>query len=308
MKNSRICFAGTPEFAIPVLEMLVKEAEVPLVITMPDKKRSRGKISPTPVKQRAMELGIDVIAPDNVNDPAVLEQLRAYDFDFIVEVAYGKLLKPEFLALAPDRVLNVHPSLLPKYRGAAPLVWPILAGDEESGTSIMLVDEGMDTGDVLYQTRIDIRGMNAQTLHDVLAEDGAKALKTVLDDYESYYRSRMTQTEPSSYAKKIEKEMGALDFKEPAEILLRKVRGLNPRPGTYFHINEKRMQVLSMEPLDESAEAPPGTVYRADETGIYINTATVPVRITRVKPAGKKEMTAADYLRGNPIQIPVSLH
>lgn len=306
-KKYNICFAGTPEFAIPSLEILHSHANVPLVISTPDKPRHRGVVSPTPVKKRALELGIEVITPENVNAPEVLVKLASYSFDFIVEVAYGKLLKPEFLALAPHRVLNVHPSLLPKYRGAAPLIWPILDGEAETGSSIMLVDEGMDTGDVLYQTRISLEGMTAEQLHDTLAEDGARALWKVLSDFDRYYTGRIAQTGDSSYAKKIDKAMGHLKFTEPAELLARKVRALNPWPGTYVWLQGRRIQILAMEPVPKDSDAPAGTVYRADDTGIYISGTGASLRVTRLKPEGKRSMTAADYLRGYSLELPAGL-
>ncbi len=303
----KICFAGTPEFAIPTLEILHARAEVPLVISTPDKPRHRGIVTPTPVKKRAQELGIPVITPENVNAPEIIEALAAYQFDFIVEVAFGILLKPEFLALTPHRILNVHPSLLPKYRGAAPLVWPILDGETETGISIMLVDEGMDTGDVLYQTRLSLEGMTARTLHDRLAADGAEALWEVVENFDSYYARRRPQEGPHTYAKKIDKSMGALDFSESGQQIERKVRGLNPWPGTYFHLQGKRIQVLSLDRLPREGGGEAGVVYRADETGIYIYSADESIRIKKIKPEGKRAMDAADYVRGNPIQVPVSL-
>ena len=307
MKKLKICFAGTPEFAIPSLELLHEKADVALVLSTPDKPRHRGKVTPTPVKKRANELGIPVLTPADVNAPDVLEELSGFAFDFIVEVAYGKLLKPGFLALTPQRVLNVHPSLLPKYRGAAPLVWPILDGETETGISIMLVDEGMDTGDVLLQTVLPLEGMTAQTLHDTLAVDGAEALWRVLSDYPYYFAKRIPQTGPHTYAKKIEKAMGHLDFTQNGEQIDRKIRALNPWPGTFVLFAGKRMQILRAEIRPKDTPAAPAIVYRADETGIYINSADACIRILEVKPEGRRSMPVADYLRGKPLQVPQTL-
>lgn len=303
MKRSKILFCGTPEFAIPSLRALHREFSVPLVLSQPDKPRNRGKITPTPVKAEAVRLGIDVITPENVNDPDVLRQLREHGFDFIVEVAYGKLLSSDFLNLVPDRVLNVHPSLLPLYRGAAPLVWPILNGDEKTGISIMLVDEGMDTGDILDQTVVDIGEKNAVELHDELAARGAVDLVRVLKEYDFHYQNRVRQTGTHTYAKKITKEMGRLGFTEGAQSILRKIRALNPWPGTYIILNGKRIQVLEAVTVAKKGAKTAGIVYRADDSGIYIDSIDDSIRITRVKPSGKKEMGADAFLRGNPVPV-----
>ncbi len=306
-KSFNVLFCGTPEFALPTLEALHENFDVSLVISTPDKPRNRGVVTPTPVKQRALELGIPVMTPENINDPEIIRELESRKFDFIVEVAYGKLLKPAFLDLAKDRVLNVHPSLLPLYRGAAPLVWPILNGDAESGVSIMLVDEGMDTGDVLDRIAIPIEGIQASELHDRLANLGAEAIVRVLNDYDRYYQARSAQGESHTYAKKITKDMGHLSFEETGEQILRRIRGLNPWPGTYFFMEGKRIQVLDAEITELEGDHRPGTVYKADPTGIYIVSSDVGVKMTKIKPSGKKEMTADAFLRGHPIKKGVTV-
>lgn len=307
MKKNRILFCGTPEFAIPTLERLHEMADVALVLSMPDRPRNRGVVTPTPVKQAAERMGIEVWTPANVNDPEIVSALAAYEFDFIVEVAFGRLLKPAFLNLAPNRVLNVHPSLLPAYRGAAPLVWPILNGDEETGLCIMLVDEGMDTGDVLERITVPLGEKTASELHDELALIGADATVRVIADYERYYENRTPQTGLYTYAKKITKEMGHLDFQASGDEILRKIRALNPWPGTYVFLNGNRMQVLAAEIVPRSSDTAPGIVYKADETGIYTNSMREGIRITEIKPGGKRAMKASDYLRGNPIAVPQTL-
>lgn len=308
MKRHRVVFAGTPEFALPTLEALAEHHHVPLVLSTPDKVRGRGVFSPTPVRQRAEELGLRTLAPENVNEPEVLEAIRTTQPDFIVEVAYGKLLKPEFLALTPDRVINVHPSLLPAWRGASPLVWPILAGETETGISIMLVDEGMDTGDVLLQTKYPLTDQTtASALHDDLSKDGAEALLEVLKNFAHYSENRIVQTGPHTYAKKLTREMGHLDFTDTGAFIDRKVRALNPWPGTYVFLGDTRIGVLAVERIPKTNASEPGIVYRADKTGIYCNSIDECIVLKTIKPAGKRAMEAGDYLLGNPLSVPTAL-
>lgn len=304
--KTKVLFAGTPEFAIPSLLKLHEHYDVVGVISPPDRPRNRNQVLPTPVKAKALELGLPVFTPEDVNAPEVLEELKTLGAEFIVEVAFGKLLKPAFLDLAPEKVLNVHPSLLPRWRGAAPLLWPILSNEQETGVTIMLVDEGMDTGDILLMKEVPIDEKYAHELHDELAQLGADMLVEVIDHYDEVYEHRQKQIGPHTYAKKITKEMGEITKDDTTEIFLRKVRTFYPRPGAYFFVDGKRMQIAAAEAVNET-EGLPGAVYRSDKHGIYMRTADGAVLITKIKPEGKREMNAADFARGNQIVIPTTI-
>lgn len=305
--KTKVLFAGTPDFAIPSLQKMHAHYDVVGVITPPDRPRNRNQVLPTPVKEEALRLGLPVFTPDDVNAPEVLDELRELGAEFIVEVAFGKLLKPEFLDLAKDKVLNVHPSLLPNWRGAAPLLWPILFNEEKTGVTIMLVDEGMDTGDILRMEEVDIANKYAQELHDELAEMGAELLVEVIDNYDNIYQNRVQQVGPHTYAKKITKEMGRITPEDTADGVLRKVRAFYPKPGAYFILEGKRIQVSAAQITDETPNAPGGTVYKADNNGIYMKMADTAVLLTKIKPEGKKEMEAAAFARGKAMKFPLMI-
>ena len=200
---------GTPDFAVNALQELYNHFEVLLVITAPDKERSRRKMMPTPVKEAAFALKLPVLTPDNVNDIEVIEYIKKLQPDFLIEVAYGQLIKEDLLNLLPNRFLNIHPSLLPEYRGAAPIEQAILDGKKETGVSIMIVDKGLDNGDVLYSTMMSIDNEDdIYTLSDKLAKQGAKDIIYVIKNYDILYAQRKKQGKIFTYAKKITKGMG----------------------------------------------------------------------------------------------------
>lgn len=302
MKN-KVIFMGSPEFAVESLNSLWKDDNIELVgvISQPDKKRSRNKYSKTPVKERALELGIDTISPEDVNSDDVFEFIKEKNPDFLVDVAFGQMIKKRLLEEYKDRIINIHPSLLPKYRGAAPLNYALLNGDNLSGVSIMLVDEGMDTGDVLKQEEIKI-GPNCmlEDLHDKAMFLGAKMLVDVINNYDNYYKNRKKQDETKAITiGKLSKDMGKIDFNLSAREIYNKYRGLSPWPGVYFDYDGKRIKIHKMHIIEDYNEEDNGKVVAVSKDFIKISVSDGYIAITRLQVPNKKPVDVSDFLNGN---------
>ena len=297
----KIVFAGTPDFAVATLNALLESHhEVVAVYTQPDRPAGRGrKLRPSPVKSVALEHGIPVEQPINFKQSEAVERLAAYGADLMVVVAYGLLLPPTVLETPRLGCVNVHASLLPRWRGAAPIHRAVLAGDAESGVTIMQMDVGLDTGDMLLKgaTPIDARDTTA-TLHDRLAAMGGGLLVEVTDQLAEGRATPEPQDDAlANYAKKLTKEEGRIDWSRPAAELDRQVRAFDPFPVAYTPWNDGNLRVWAAEPIDGGGE--PGRVIAASKAGIDVATGKGALRITHLQPPGKKAMAAADFLNAH---------
>lgn len=299
----KVIFMGTPDFAVASLNEIANDEnfEIPLVITRADKKRNRGKLLPTPVKERALELGLEVITPKSINTEEVITKIKDIKPDYIAVVAYGQIIGKELIDYMDGRMINVHSSILPKYRGAAPINWAIVKGEKESGVSIMLVGEGLDQGDILKIEKTPIsEDEDAGSLHDRLMNMGAKALVEVLNDFDRYYENRTQQDEnEASYYGMIKKEMGKINFTDTPEDIYNKMRGFKPWPGSYFIYKDKNVKVHNMHIINEYNDYKDGEVVKVENSGIKISCKDGYIVITELQFPNKKRMSVEDYLKGN---------
>ena len=302
MKKWRLVFMGTPAFAVPILKALLRsEDQVVAVVTQPDKPAGRGKkLTPPPVKVLAQQHGLPVFQPEKIRDPAFYQVLKELKPDAIVVAAYGKILPKEVLEIPRYGCLNVHASLLPKFRGAAPINWAIISGERESGVTIMLMDEGMDTGDILLQEAVPIGPEEtAGELHDCLAELGARLIVEAIRGLkEGNLLPRKQPEEGVSYAPMLRKEDGLLDFSRPAKELANLIRGLDPWPSAYTYFRQKLIKFFRPEVIPQETSAAPGEIVALEEDGLVIATGEGLLKIKEVQPAGKKRMSAAEFIRG----------
>nr|WP_091348951.1 methionyl-tRNA formyltransferase [Anaerobranca gottschalkii] len=304
----RIIFMGTPEFAVPTLEKLyLSKHEIVAVVTKPDQKRGRGqKVSFSPVKELALSHGTLVLQPEKIKGNAdFIETLKKLNADVFVVVAYGKILPKIVLDIPKKGCINVHGSLLPKYRGAAPIHWALLNGEKTTGVTTMLMDEGMDTGDMLLKREIPIEeGDNVETLHEKLAQIGADLLiKTLEELEEGTLKPEKQQEDLATYAPMVTKEMGLIDWNLPAKNIYNKLRGLNPWPGTYTHIKGDRLKIISGEIYREYSECQePGTIVEITKEGIVVETGEGSILIKEVQPANKDKMDSYSYVNGYKIK------
>lgn len=299
-------FMGTPDFAVTVLNGILKtEHEVGLVVTQPDKAKNRGKkVQFTPVKELAVQHEITVLQPERVRgNEEFLQQLKEYAPDIIVVVAYGQILPKEILELPKYGCVNVHASLLPHLRGAAPIQRSIIEGDEETGVTIMQMAEGLDTGDMLLKDSIKIGSMNYSELHDALADMGAELIVKVLDMAQKGELKPEPQDDSlASYAKMIFKQDGKIDFtKEPSEVE-RLIRGFDPWPGAFCDCGDIVMKLWKAEPYGEDTGKPAGTVVSVSEAGIRVACGSGSLLVSEIQVPGKKRVKVSEYLKGNRIE------
>jgi methionyl-tRNA formyltransferase len=303
----KIVFMGTPDFAVPALKKLAADGhEIALVVTKPDAMKGRGnKVQASAVKECALALSLPVSQPEKVKgNTAFIEQLQALAPDAVVVIAYGKILPKEILEIPLHGCLNVHGSILPRHRGAAPIQWTILAGDEEGGVSIMQMDEGMDTGDVLAESRVPVDAHNAEELFDILSVKGADLIAETLAKIEAGEQITAVPQEDAlaTYAPMITKKDGLLDFGRPADELERRVRGLYPWPGTYTYLDGQPFKIWTAGLAEGTPGAAPGTVLKADREGILIACGEGALLAKEVQAPGKKRMPADAYLKGHSIE------
>ena len=302
----KIAFMGTPEFAVTVLEGLLNtKHEVGLVATQPDKAKNRGKkIQYTPVKEKALEHNIKVLQPEKVRgNEEFLEELKDYRPDIIVVAAYGQILPKEVLELPKYGCVNVHASLLPRLRGAAPIQRAIIEGDEETGVTIMQMSEGLDTGDMLAKESIKIGTMNYSMLHDALAEIGARLMVHTLDLIEEGKISPEPQDDSkSSYAEMVFKQEGKIDFTRQPEAVERLIRGFDPWPGAFCEYEDMVMKLWKAQPLCENTGKEPGTIIEVSARGIKIACGDGALLVSEIQSPGKKRVAVSEYLKGNQIK------
>lgn len=302
----RVIFMGTPDIATMTLKALAKEHEVVLAVTQPDKPKGRGgKMQFTPVKEEALDLGIPVFQPKKVREPECIAELKKYDADVMVVIAFGQILPKEILEMTPYGCINIHASLLPKYRGAAPIQWAVINGEKVSGVTTMQMDEGLDTGDMLLKEEIVLdEKETGGSLHDKIALCGASlCLRTLALLKEGKITPEKQGESPTDYARMLDKSMGDIDWTAPAVSIERLIRGLNPWPGTYTDWNGKVMKIWQAEVYDSKKEASPGTVVRVEKDGFFVQTGDGLLKVTELQIPGKKRMDAEAFLRGYSIKV-----
>lgn len=304
----RVVFMGTPAFAVSVLDQLMKDGwDIAGVYTQPDKPKNRGmKLVPTPVKEYALTAGLAVYQPESCRDEATLEQLRALAPDVIVVAAYGKLLPQALLDIPGTAIINVHSSILPQYRGAAPINWAVLNGDQETGVTIQYMAKELDAGDILLTMRTFIGPEeDAGQLYDRLAVLGGQAASEALRQLENGTAQRTPQVygPQYQYASMLSREMSPIDWTRPARDIINQVRGLIPWPCATTEVAGARWKVYRAV-LGGAAAAAPGTILSAEKSGVEIACGDGrSVFITELQADGGRRMKAADYLRGHPITL-----
>lgn len=307
----KIVFMGTPDFSVPVLEEIIKAGhQVGYVITQPDKAKNRGKkIQFTPVKEVAFANNIEVLQPERIKaSQETMDLLRAFAPDIIVVVAYGQLISRELLDLPRLGCVNVHASLLPKLRGASPIQHAILTGEETTGVTIMQMEEGLDTGDMLSKAEIAINGMNGEELHDALAKLGAKLLIETLPKLEAGTIVPEKQDDNLfTYAGMISKQDGKIDFTKTPEEIERQIRAFDPWPGAYCQYGDVQLKIWKAECISEKCVANPGTILTTSEAGIDIACGGGVLRAVEIQLPGKKRVEVSAFLKGNRIEKDVVL-
>lgn len=300
----RIVFMGTPEFAVPSLEICTTAHDVVAVFTQSDKPAGRGKkMTFPPVKERAIALGIPVYQPENINSPEPLALLRSLAPDLIVVVAYGQLLKQELLDLPRLGCINVHGSLLPKLRGAAPVQFAILNGFKETGVTTMFMAKGLDSGDMLLKRTVPIgEKTTAGELHDLLMAQGAAVLSDTLLLLESGNIIRVPQlTEEATYCSLIRKEMACIDWQQSAVYIDRQIRAFNPWPVAYTTLNAIPLKIYEATVMDIASDEPAGTVLSATSKGIEVACGEGVLNLQSIQTPGAKRMPVSAYLLGHPM-------
>ena len=306
----KLIFMGTPDFAVPSLERLIADGhEVSLVVTQPDKPVGRKQIlTPPAVKVCALAHNIEVYQPTSMRTEEARARLAEENADVIIVVAYGKILPKPILDLTPNGCINVHGSLLPRYRGAAPVQWAVLNGDTEAGVTTMLLDEGVDTGDMLltFSRPLDDT-ITGGELFDLLAQDGADLLSHTLQELMAGTLKRIPQpTEGACYASMLDKSMCPLDWSKPARTLHNQVRGMNPWPVATCRVDGKVMKVLASR-VGEATDAAPGMVVSAQPLMVACGDGLTLI-LDEIQAEGSRRMAAADYLRGHPIAVGTDLN
>ena len=312
----RVVFMGTPEFAVPTLQHLVNsDYSVVGVVCQPDRPSGRGrKIQFGPVKTFALSQNLSVVQPEKMKGPAFLETLRSWNPDVIVVAAFGRILPEVMLNLPPKGCLNVHGSLLPKYRGAAPIQWAVMNGESETGVTIMVMDAGMDTGPILEQAVMPISGED--TAGDVairMAEMGGGLLVSILQKWKAGTIVAQPQNESeATLAPILKKDDGLLDWSQSAQTLANRIRGLSPWPGGYTFVEGERWGIwkIQVEDLEGNSGRPskntgmlPGTILSVSKQGIHVQTGQGILHLIDIQPANKKRMAVADYLAGHRIAV-----
>jgi methionyl-tRNA formyltransferase len=305
-KSFRIIFMGTPDFSVPALQTLLNGVDqVVAVITQPDRPKGRGKkLAQPPVKVLAESAGIPVLQPTKIRTTEFADQLRSYQPDLIVLAAYGRMLPPGILDLPSLGCINIHGSLLPRHRGAAPIQWAIIKGDQEAGVTIMQMDEGMDTGAMLLSASIPVaKDETAGSLFTKLSQLSGTALLQALDLLRDDKLSPIKQNHSlASKAPPLKKEDGCIDWTKSAQEIHCLIRGLDPWPTAYSFLNEVRFRFFCPELKESDSPLRPGTVINADRNGLLLATGKGDVLIHEIQPAGKKRMSVKAYLCGQPLQ------
>lgn len=303
----KVIFMGTPDFSVGTLEALAEAGhEVVLAVTQPDKPKGRGgKMQYTPVKEAALARDIPVYQPKKIREPECIEELKKYNADIMVVIAFGQILPKEILQMTPYGCINVHASLLPKYRGAAPIQWAVIDGEKFSGVTTMQMNEGLDTGDMILKTEIPLDPKETGgSLHDKLAEAGAKLCVETLKAIEDHTATFEKQGEsPTEYARMLDKKLGNIDWNTSAVQIERLVRGLNSWPSAYTHWDKKVVKIWRAKAeADGTVKAEPGTVLSVEKDSFTVQTGDGVLRVLELQIPGKKRMDTGAFLRGYTIE------
>lgn len=301
----RVVFMGTPDFAVPCLQRLLADGEeVVGVFTQPDKPKGRGyALAPPPVKAEALKYNIPVFQPNSMRDGAAVEILKELQPDLSIVVAYGKILPKEVLELPKYGSVNIHASLLPRYRGAAPIQWCILNGETETGVTAMQMNEGLDTGDMLLQKRLPISPeMTAGELHDALSVLGAEVMSETVRAIRESTLKPIPQPQESNYAPMLTKALCPIDFHKTAQEIHNQVRGLSPWPSATAQFGEKRFKIYKTRCADISTDAAAGTVLAVGDAITVACGDGKAIAILELQPEGKKRMTAKAFLMGHAVK------
>ena len=298
-----IVFMGTPEFSLPTLHKLYEsDHDILLVVTQPDRPKGRGREStPPPVKQFALEKKIPVLQPIKCTNLEIVKTLGALNADVFIVVAFGQILDENLLALPHHFCINLHSSLLPKYRGAAPINWAIINGETETGVTTMKMNAGLDTGDILLSRKVPIRNKDdAQSLHDTLAHQGSSLVMETLNQLDSGSLEATSQnSDLASYAPKLKKEDGLIKWNQPAVKIHNLVRGLMPWPGAFSFLGSKRFKICKTEIKSCDLPDQPGVILRISGHGIEVGTQKERIVITELQPEGKNKMAVKSFLAGH---------
>ncbi|MCR1876099.1 methionyl-tRNA formyltransferase [Paraclostridium bifermentans] len=307
----KIVFMGTPEFAVPCLQKIIDEGhEVVAVVTQPDKPKGRGKkLAMPPVKELALKYDIPVYQPLKAREESFVDTLKEMNPELIVVVAFGQILPKSILDIPKYGCINVHASLLPRYRGAAPLNWVIINGEEKTGVTTMYMDEGLDTGDMILKSEIPLDDeITAGELHDKMMIDGAKVLKETIDLIEKGEAPREKQSnEDTCYSPIMNKSLGNIDWKKSAIDIHNLVRGINPWPSAYTTYEGQTMKIWKTKVIDKNSDKDPGTIISVDKEGINVSTSEGILQIKEIQMAGKKRMEVPEYIKGNNINTDIIL-
>jgi len=309
--HPRIIFMGTPEFAVPTLDTLHENGyEVVAVVTNPDRPKGRGRqVVASPVKTAAIAFGYPVLQPARVKESWFVEKLKGLAPDWLIVVAYGQILTGAILAIPRLGSINIHASLLPKYRGPAPIQWTIINGDDQTGVTTMWMDEGMDTGDLLLSARVLIGPEEtAQTLHDRLAKEGARLL---CDTLEQLVSGRLLSTpqdhSEATYAPLLKKEDGRIDWTKGASALDAFVRGMTPWPGAFTFLAGKRLRIFRARVVERETSQEPGTVLEGFPGDLEVATGREVLSLLEVQLESGKRLAVADFMRGCPVPAGTAL-
>ena len=308
----KLIFMGTPDFSVGTLEALIAAGhEITLVVSQPDKPKGRGhELAPTPVKETALKHGLKVFQPKRLKDPETIKTLEETPADAIVVIAFGQIVPASILHMKKYGCINVHGSLLPKYRGAAPIQWAVIDGERESGVTIMQMDEGLDTGDMLLKGSVVLDEKETSgSLFDKLSALGASLCVEALEKLEKGELTPEKQGEsPTEYARMLTKEMGELDFSRDAVTLERLIRGFNPWPSAYTRLGDKTLKIWAADVCEkQDPKKQPGTVTEVAKQDFTVACGEGALKITELQLQGKKRMDAAAFLRGYHLEAGMKL-
>lgn len=298
-----ICFMGSPKFSLETLDILNKNENInlSLVVSGKDKKRNRNKFKPTVVKQYALDNNIEVVTPDSVNTDEFINLLKEKNIDYIVVVAFGQLIKEKLLEEYKNKIINLHPSSLPKYRGSSPVQFSLLNGDKKTHASAMLIEKGMDSGDILNQKEVEIKAEDDFTsLSEKLSKIGSEVILESVLNYDDFMKNRIKQdNDKATFTKKITKEMGKIDFNQSKEEIINKIRAFVEFPKAYFSYKNENVKILKASSVE--IENPKiSFVYKANKNDkIIIGCKNGGIRIEKIQFPGKKAMDTKSFLLGN---------
>ncbi|QJA09226.1 methionyl-tRNA formyltransferase [Romboutsia sp. CE17] len=302
----RILFMGTPDIAVGCLQKIIDEKhDIIGIVTQPDKPVGRGKkMGMPPVKELALKYDLPVYQPIKARDEEFVKILKDLNPDLIVVVAFGQILPKSILDIPKFGCVNVHVSLLPKYRGAAPINWVIINGEDKTGVTTMYMDEGLDTGDMILTSEFELNDeITAGELHDIMKEEGAKVLKETIDLIEKGEAPRIPQNHDEfTYAPMMNKTLGQIDFSKSAKEIHNLVRGVNPWPSAYTTYKGQTMKIWKTKVLSESSDKAPGTILKVDKEGIRVSTKDNVILISEIQMPGKKRVLVEEYIKGNSIE------